>query len=251
MQAWPTVCVVLAGACAGRVWASTTSCGAGFYLDGEAACLACPEDGTRCTVGGATLASLPLAPGYWRASASSAEVFACRLRSDCDGGAAFGRYCARGREGSRCGACDEESTRDVAGRCRRCARSLTWRVLAPRCLAWAGVLASAVFTFLRRDMAVSRWKMAAAFLQTLGAATAVLEEGEKVVPPWFVVVGAASRALNLDGDALLPLHCVLGRGVTSWEALVAATLGPVRGGKRVQKSQLHRLLSRSISTRFG
>jgi hypothetical protein len=58
-------------------------CDSNQYSDG-AACRPC-LDGADCSIGGTSLAQLPLLPGYWRASPDSTDIRACLLPASCAG----------------------------------------------------------------------------------------------------------------------------------------------------------------------
>ena len=97
-----------------------------FLFDG--ACLQCEHfsPGLDCRCGGGTegicgvtLATVPLFPGFWRASPNTTEVFAC------DGGACLGgndtlAYCAEPYEGPLCERCAEGYWLGEGQRCRQC-----------------------------------------------------------------------------------------------------------------------------------
>jgi hypothetical protein len=58
-------------------------CGAGFFLDPvRSTCLGCGQ-GLQCNSSGVDLASLPVVPGFWRASPNSTVVLKCRLPRAC------------------------------------------------------------------------------------------------------------------------------------------------------------------------
>ncbi|CBJ48858.1 polymorphic Outer membrane protein G/I family [Ectocarpus siliculosus] len=122
-------------------------CDPGMYLDYnasgnpyEAACGGCetacdgcffePPVPPTCTdvmehitsAGGTvTLEDLPVERGYWRASPSSEEVFACYNSDACLGGVT-GRagYCLKGYEGPYCAVCSDGYTTELAFACTRC-----------------------------------------------------------------------------------------------------------------------------------
>ena len=82
-------------------------CNAGFYMNKSRECERCPIPGTRCTELGATLARLPIEPGYWRISRESVDVRACPderkeggsgCTGDPDAQCAFGLTGVSGRE---------------------------------------------------------------------------------------------------------------------------------------------------------
>ncbi|CAM9191106.1 unnamed protein product [Ectocarpus sp. 13 AM-2016] len=122
-------------------------CDTGMYLDYnasgnpfEAACSGCetacdgcffePPVPPTCTEvmehvtsagGTVTLEDLPVERGYWRASPSSEEVFACYNADACLGGVT-GRagYCLDGYEGPYCAVCSDGYTTELAFTCTRC-----------------------------------------------------------------------------------------------------------------------------------
>ena len=229
---------LVVAACAATPAPSPAPCGAGAYYDdltcaGGDCCRSCPAAGALCDAEATLLSALPLAAGYWRAAADSAEVFECARRSHCDGGRTVGAYCARGRGGALCGGCAGDFSRRGDGACARCpaAPGGAGRLAAPRFLAWllvAGALGAAARRARRPVGAESRLapraKLLLAGAQIVGATTWTLEDWR--LPAWFRAVAKALNVLNLDADALVPLGCVIRRD-SYVAALPWATLAPI------------------------
>ena len=229
---------LVVAACAATPAPSPAPCGAGAYYDdlacaGGDCCRSCPAEGALCDAEATLLSALPLAAGYWRAAADSAEVFECARRSHCDGGRTVGAYCARGRGGALCGGCAGDFSRSGDGACARCpaAPGGAGRLAAPRVLAWllvAGALGAAARRARRPVGAESRLapraKLLLAVAQIVGATTWTLEHWR--LPAWFRAVAKALNVLNLDADALVPIGCVSRRD-SYVAALPWATLAPI------------------------
>ena len=117
---------------------------ASFYMDplgagGNASCVSCPK-GTVCSEVGMVLAELPLAAGYWRASAISIDARKCRVEDACPG-VPFWRHnqklwangqCTEGFEGPLCGVCSRDYRSTPSGHCTPCAENawVSWTVAA-------------------------------------------------------------------------------------------------------------------------
>ena len=210
---------LVVAACAATPAPSPAPCGAGAYYDdlacaGGDCCRSCPAEGALCDAEATLLSALPLAAGYWRAAADSAEVFECARRSHCDGGRTVGAYCARGRGGALCGGCAGDFSRSGDGACARCpaAPGGAGRLAAPRVLAWllvAGALGAAARRARRPVGAESRLapraKLLLAVAQIVGATTWTLEHWR--LPAWFRAVAKALNVLNLDADARAGKGC--------------------------------------------
>ena len=74
--------------------------------DGDTSCEQCAtiegEEGVDCDNAGATLASLPIRPGYWRSNSQSLDVFECLHSKACKGATTMSSseaYCAAGYSG--------------------------------------------------------------------------------------------------------------------------------------------------------
>ena len=116
-------------------------CMEGYYLSNFSAdpydmiefCHPCPGD-ANCSSPSATLETLPLKAGFWRASKSSDVLYECRRfggdgdagEKRCAGGSEFGidgsGYCAPGFKGPECQLCEEEDHYLTNGNtCSQCA----------------------------------------------------------------------------------------------------------------------------------
>jgi hypothetical protein len=74
-------------------------CVTGYYLH-EHECVQCPADGTVCDRPGVTLATLPLAMGFWRSLPTSLRIRPCLRDGNCQGGGAVGQgLCKLGSKG--------------------------------------------------------------------------------------------------------------------------------------------------------
>ncbi|CAM9899894.1 unnamed protein product, partial [Laminaria digitata] len=81
------------------------------------------DKGVDCDHPGATLASLPIRPGYWRSSAESRVVQQCLHSDACSGSRKIANandYCADGYSGPYCAVCSDGYGRGVSNSCHRC-----------------------------------------------------------------------------------------------------------------------------------
>ncbi|CBJ33868.1 probable extracellular nuclease (ISS) [Ectocarpus siliculosus] len=84
------------------------------------------EDGVNCEIDGATTRTLPVQPGYWRASLDSDYIRQCFNEDACQGGrivASEQEYCNAGYEGPQCAVCASGYGRGVANACHLCTAS--------------------------------------------------------------------------------------------------------------------------------
>ncbi|KAH8075948.1 hypothetical protein JL720_10407 [Aureococcus anophagefferens] len=221
---------LVVAACAATPAPSPAPCGAGAYYDdlacaGGDCCRSCPAEGALCDAEATLLSALPLAAGYWRAAADSAELFECARRSHCDGGPTVGAYCAARRALRRCAG---DFSRSGDGACARCPRrpaapgASRRRASSPGC---SSPFRSAPAGAARRASAPNRdWRRAKLLLagaQIVGATTWTLEHWR--LPAWFRAVAKALNVLNLDADARRA-GCVSG---ATPAALPWATLAPI------------------------
>ncbi|KAG5175700.1 pectin lyase fold/virulence factor [Tribonema minus] len=94
------------------------------YIEGNL-CLTCDPDRVECLEPGITTATLPLLPGYWRASleVGQADILRCWNEKACRGGAAklsTDDYCDDGYEGPYCAVCRAGYTSFVGSTCYKC-----------------------------------------------------------------------------------------------------------------------------------
>ena len=132
---------------AGAVSIGVDDCGckASFYDDANGTCSDCPYLATECADVGITLATLPLQPGYWRASNVSEQVRLCKTASFCLGGASCSSragnatttgnttttgaycdgYCATGHTGPFCELCLDGFVKSGIAGCQICGGDLS------------------------------------------------------------------------------------------------------------------------------
>lgn len=111
----------------GAASAAACVCPAGTVLGGGA-CQPCSR-GQNCTHPGESVASMPVMPGFWRASRRAVRVYTCRPQAACSGGqvadAELGlrssALCAPGYEAPLCSQCAPGYGRtESTGRCEQC-----------------------------------------------------------------------------------------------------------------------------------
>ncbi|CAN0474426.1 unnamed protein product, partial [Laminaria digitata] len=81
------------------------------------------EDGVDCESPGATLASLPISPGYWRSNNESLVVLECFHVKACKGATTMSSskdYCAKGYSGPYCAVCGDDYGSGVGHSCHPC-----------------------------------------------------------------------------------------------------------------------------------
>ncbi|CAM9140361.1 unnamed protein product [Ectocarpus sp. 12 AP-2014] len=111
----------------GTYW--NTSCDSGD--ESVSCCELCTDidgdgDGVNCDEKGATTRTLPVQPGYWRASLDSVYIRQCFNEDACQGGsivASEQEYCNAGYEGPQCAVCSSGYGRGVANACHLCTAS--------------------------------------------------------------------------------------------------------------------------------
>eukprot|EP00611_Tribonema_gayanum_P007210 TRINITY_DN1653_c0_g1_i1.p1 TRINITY_DN1653_c0_g1~~TRINITY_DN1653_c0_g1_i1.p1 ORF type:complete len:1109 (+),score=308.99 TRINITY_DN1653_c0_g1_i1:195-3521(+) len=104
--------------------ATSNCCQTSTYIEGNL-CLTCDPDRVECLEPGITTATLPLLPGYWRASleVGQADILRCWNEKACRGGAAelsTDDYCDDGYEGPYCAVCRAGYTSFVGSTCYKC-----------------------------------------------------------------------------------------------------------------------------------
>ncbi|CAN0138387.1 unnamed protein product, partial [Pylaiella littoralis] len=83
-------------------------------------------DGLDCSFPGATTQTLPIKPGYWRASLETLVIRECLNEDACLGGtrvASEEEYCNAGYKGPQCAVCSSDYGRGAASACHRCTAS--------------------------------------------------------------------------------------------------------------------------------
>ena len=223
-------------------------CEAG-YFDARAApdaladadCLRC-GGGLTCDEAGATVATVHVDRGHWRASAASDVVENCR-RSRCAGGEGAGdALCEDGSVGPLCDVCDRGYTyRAASDACVSCAGN---RVPNGLLVAASGLAAFAAFLLvvIRRDDAAkadavarnrlrlafklrSKWRILFVALQILTMFPAILNDVS--YPPAYARFVAPFQIVGLDVPALLPLSCLTAGTFDYFASLRLMTLGPL------------------------
>ena len=79
-------------------------CEATYYADSLGNCTVCSED-LVCDKEGATIESMDLVGGAWRAHKGSDDVYSCPVEGTCVGGNDTNLYCANGTGGVLCASC--------------------------------------------------------------------------------------------------------------------------------------------------
>lgn len=117
-------------------------CLADQYWDSAAnACTPCDSNTMSCTDVGITTQTIPLLPGFWRASAGTTDIRECLNPDACQGGSGGGvqgagdsfadgtQYCAQGYEGPYCSVCAGNYFSSPGHTCSQCASSLSTGVI--------------------------------------------------------------------------------------------------------------------------
>ena len=107
----------------GSILPSACVCDIGYYMKpnqaNESECYACATLhawGLNCTAPGLTIETLPLWPGYWRATSSSLDVHECPNPRACQGGTQTGgESCVSTQQGPLCLECAQGFYTDTAG----------------------------------------------------------------------------------------------------------------------------------------
>ena len=124
-----TPCALVDGTTLGEGASSEAECvcKASLYMRlneaGNRACVECPM-GVDCDSAGVTLEKLPIEPGYWRASDSSAVVLTCYIGEACIGGTNLSDYCDAAYVGPFCNECALGFHKSSINRCEKCEGSL-------------------------------------------------------------------------------------------------------------------------------
>jgi len=193
----------------------------------DVVCVACPTPGSECTTGGLTLATLPVASGYWRWSNASTDLRRCEFEAACVGGA--GDSCAPGLTGPYCQLCTANASNpalyfdeDSQG-CVECATkqiSASQAGLAAMLALLLAVLLAARHAHLSRVMRVmrslkqslqlrlqlrARFKILASTLQILSSLNVVYQLD---LPDSVQRLVGAFDAISLQLDVFAPAHCL-------------------------------------------
>ena len=81
-------------------------CEAKYYEDKFGNCTVCP-DTLNCDKEGATIETMDIVVGAWRANTKSDNIYTCPVKAACQGGNDTGLYCANGTGGVLCASCSE------------------------------------------------------------------------------------------------------------------------------------------------
>ena len=189
-----------------------------FESSGE--CFPC-KTGMGCDGPGTALSDIPVTKGYWRADASSVEVYECPLSSGCMAGSLVSdAACDEGYVGVTCGTCQfpEFYLESASKKCKKCKSSslatlvvvgVTLTTLAVCGAACASYWASVHRVKMRasvtlRALSMARLKIVWVTLQIICSATATL--GVTFPEPFRGLLSFLDYFLLDFG--LLPLACV-------------------------------------------